>query len=46
MQYKRFFARANVDIGKDPFSASTFEFQSDVSSFNVVVGYQIPLLND
>ena len=46
VQYKRFFARANVDIGKDPFSASTFEFQSDVSSFNVVVGYQIPLLND
>lgn len=46
VQYKQFFVRANVDIGKDPFSASTFGFESDVSSFNLVVGYQIPLVGE
>ncbi|MDC7997457.1 hypothetical protein [Gilvibacter sediminis] len=43
-KYKQFFGRANVDIGKDPFAATTFQYSSDVPSFNFVLGYQIPLI--
>ncbi len=41
--YKRFFARANLDISKDPFNANSEFYEADLSSLNLVLGYQIPL---
>ncbi|MEP2935950.1 MAG: hypothetical protein ABJM06_13935 [Gilvibacter sp.] len=41
--YKQFFVKANLDIGKDPFKANSSFYNSDLSSFNLVVGYSIDL---
>lgn len=41
--YKQFFVKANLDVGKDPFKANSSFYEADLSSFNLVFGYQIEL---
>jgi len=41
--YKQFFVRGNLELGKDPFKANSSFYESEVSSVNLVLGYQISL---
>jgi hypothetical protein len=43
VNFKQFFVRADLDIGKDPFKANSSFYESDLSSINLVFGYQLDL---